>query len=115
MKLDFPEDGVCHVRQDSHVPDFIDSWTEKFKETDKVSTPAALDLFERGSGALLSNEKREMFHSVIVKGIFICTRLRPDGLPTVDVLSGRVREPNHSDWDKGRRLVRYFVCKRNLH
>ena len=55
------------------MKDLIDSWPKKFKDTDKVSTPAALDLFDRGSGALLNKEKRETFHSVIAKGIFICT------------------------------------------
>ena len=113
--MDFSEDGVCHVRQDIHVQDLIDSWPEKFKATDKVSTPAALDLFDKGSGALLGKEKREIFHSVITKGIFICTRSRPDGLPTVGVLAGQVCEPNQSDWDKGRRLVRYFACTCDLH
>ena len=31
MQLDFSEDGVCHVRQDSHVQDMIDSWPENLK------------------------------------------------------------------------------------
>ena len=57
MELDFSEDGVCYVRQDSHVQDLIYSCPEKFKDTDKVATPAALDLFEKGSGTLLSKEK----------------------------------------------------------
>ena len=82
------------MRQDRHVQDLIDSWPEKFKDMDKVATPSALDLFDKGSGALLTKDKREIFHSVIAKGIFVCTRSRPDGLPTVGVLSGRVREPN---------------------
>ena len=34
-----------------------DLWPEKFKVNDKVSTPAALDLFEKGSGASLGKEK----------------------------------------------------------
>ena len=50
-----------------------------------------------------------------MKAIFVCTRSRPDGLLTIGVLAGRVREPNQSDWEKGRRLVRYFVCTKNLH
>ena len=55
--------------QDSHVKYLIYSWPEKFKDTNKLSTPAALDLFDGGSGALLDKEKRETFHSVIAKGI----------------------------------------------
>ena len=115
MKLDFSEDGVCNLRQDSHVKDFIYSWPEKFKVTDKVSTAAALDLFDKGSGVLLDKEKRETFHSVITKIIFIFTRSRPDVLPKVGLLVGRVREPNQRHWDKGRRVVRDFTCTRDLH
>ena len=73
MELDFYEDDVCRVRHDSHVKDIIDSWPEKFKDTDKVPTSADLDLFEKCSRAFLEKEKRETFHSVIEKGIFICT------------------------------------------
>ena len=91
MELDFSEDGIFHVRQDSHVQDLIDSWPEKFKPTDKVSTAAALDLFDKGSGALLGKEKQEIFHSVIANSSFICTRSRLDGIPTVGILAGRVR------------------------
>ena len=69
----------------------MDAWPEKFTENDKVTTPAALDLFEKGEGVLLDKERRELFHSVIVKGIFVCTSSRPDGLSTVGVLAGRVR------------------------
>lgn len=64
---------------------------------------------------LLSKEKREIFHSVIAKCIFICTRSGTDGIPTVGVLVGRVREINQSDCEKGRRLVRYFSCTKDLH
>ena len=30
-------------------------------------------------------------------------------------MAGRVHKPNQSDWDKGRRLVRYLACTRDLH
>ena len=106
MKLNFLKDGVCHVMQEIHFKDLIDSWPEEFKDKDKVSTPTSLDLFEKVSGALLGKEKSEVFHSVTTKGIFMCTRSRPDDLPTVSVLAVRVREPNQSDWEKGLRFVR---------
>ena len=78
----------------------IESWTEKFKNTDCVLTPPSLDLFDKGGGGLLNNKERELFHSVIAKGIYIGCRSRPDILPTISALSSRVREPNKSDWEK---------------
>ena len=115
MVLDFGSPGECHVIQDDHLDDIISSWPEEFKENDKVITPASLNLLEKGEGRLLSNEKKEIFHSVIAKGLFVCHRSRPDIMPTIGILSGRVRDPNTDDWEKGRRMVRYLKCIRELH
>ena len=52
------------------MQDLIDSSPKKFKNTDKVATLAALDLFAKGNGALLEKDKREIFHSFVAKGIF---------------------------------------------
>ena len=36
-------------------------------------------------------------------------------MPTISILSGRVRDPNTDDWEKGRQMVRYLKCTRELH
>ena len=64
---------------------------------------------------MLSSHDRELFHNVVAKGIFVSSRSRPDITPTISILSGRVRSPNRSDWEKCRRLVRYLRCTQNLH
>lgn len=114
MVLDFNSPGVCHVLQEDHVNDIVSSWPEKFKVDEKVLTPASLNLFEKGQGKLLSDVK-ESFHSVVAKALFICHRSRPDIMPTVSILSRRVRDSNTDDWEKGRRLVRYLNCTREIH
>ena len=108
MCLDFSEDGVCHVSQKDHVLDIIETLSEKFKEDNYVLTPASIDLFEIGGGELLSSHDQELFHNVVAKGIFVSSRSRPDITPTISILSGRVRSPNRSDWEKCRRFVRYL-------
>ena len=45
----------------------------------------------------------------------MCHRSRPDIMPTISILSGRVRDPNTDDWEKVRRLVQYLNCTRELH
>ena len=84
----------------------LESFPEEF--TGKVLTPAANDLFFVGVGRLLSDSQREIFHSIVAKGIFVAKRSRPDIRPTISVLSGRVRAPNDEDWKKLRRLLNYL-------
>ena len=70
--------------------------------------PASNNLFEKGNGKLLDIEKKEIFHHVVAKGLFILNRSRPDMIPMVSILLGRVREPNKHDWGKGLRLFEYL-------
>ena len=61
-------------------------------------TPSNNELFKQGHGKMSSQEKKEIFHSIIVaKALFVANRSRPDILPTVSVLSGQVRAPNRDD------------------
>ena len=76
--------------------------------TGKVLTPAANDLFFAGAGGLLRDSQREIFHSIVAKGIFVAKRSGPDIGPTIAVLSGQVRAPNNDDWEDLRRLLNYL-------
>ena len=115
MVLDFGVPGVCHVIHEEHVEDIVSSWPEKLKQNDMVLTPALLNLFKKGGVRLLSVDQNEIFHSVIVKALFIWHQSRPDVMPAVGILLGRVHNPNTDDWEKGRRLVRYLNCTRDFH
>ena len=110
MQLDFGlEKGACHVIQETHVSEMVETYTGKHNNS---PTPAGLNLFKKGAGELLDDKKKEIFHTVVAKGIFIAKRSRPDIAPTVAVLSGRVRDPNLDDWKKLGRLCGYL--KRTL-
>ena len=47
----------------------LEVWPEKL--SGNSPTPAGRDLFKRGAGGLLGDEKRELFHLVVAKGIFV--------------------------------------------
>lgn len=107
MTFDFGiEIGTCHVIQENHIKNMLEVWLEEPKE--HLSTPAGQDLFERGAGGLLSDTKRELFHTVVTKGIFVTKRSRPDISPTTSVISDWVRDPNKEDWRKCRRMLDYL-------
>ena len=114
MELDFSEDGVCKVKQFGHIEDMISMYADEIGE--KIAqTPASNHLFERGEGRLLSDPERESFHSTVAKGLHVSTRSRPDIIPTISVLCGRVKEPNISDKDKLIRLLKYLNGTKKLH
>ena len=72
MALDFGDARVYHVLQEEHVNDIVSSWPEKFKDTNMILTPTSINLFEKGGGRLLNAEKKETFHSVVAKALFVC-------------------------------------------
>ena len=92
----------------------IESFSEEISS--KVSlTPASSHLYEKGEDLLLSENQKEVYHSITAKGIFVSSRSRLDIIPTVSVLSGRVREPTTSDWEKLKRLLKYLNGTRDLY
>ena len=112
--LDFSVPGECHVIQDEHIGNIINSFPEKFQKTQKELTPCASNHYDKGKGGLSEKEK-EMFHSIVAQALFVSNRSRPDILPTVVVLSSRVRNPNEDDWKKLGKLVRYLNNTMDLH
>ena len=106
MVLDFSCEGACHVKQYDHDSDMIANYDVKIGDKSAL-TPASNHLFEKGEGLLLFDAEREAFHSTVARALYISTRSRPDIIPTVSVLSGRVREPTTSDKEKLVRLLKY--------
>ena len=62
-------------------------WTKKlFKVNDKSKN--------------LNKEKRAIFHTFVMKSMFLCKRARPNVNPGIGFLSSRVKRPNEGDWGK---------------
>ena len=115
MLLDFTRAGKVKIRMDEYVQKMIDGFPVKFGENDSQETPAGNDLLNAGRGEILDDEKREIFHSYVAKGLFLSKRARIDIHPTVSVLATRVRQPNESDWKKLVRLMRYLHSTKTWH
>ena len=116
MTMDFERSpGKVHVIQSLHVKDFVESFPEKLEESGNAKTPAPAKLFEKGGGGLMSEDRREVFHSMVMEGIFIAKRSRPDILLATTVLSGRVSGTTKSDWKLLMHLVRYVKATQDLH
>ena len=115
MTIDFSKKGKVKIRMDDYVTRMLEEFPIKFGPDTKQETPAGNNLLDVGRGRKLDDKRHEVFHSFIAKSLFLSKRARLDILPTVSVLSSRVREPNESDWKKLVRLMRYIHCTQGWH
>ena len=97
MELDFSEPWKYKVKQFGHVDKVLEEWPKRLDPKQTLLTPASNTFFAKGDGLLLNAGQRELFHCLVMKGLFIAGRSRPDIAPTIAVLSGRVCEPNEDD------------------
>ena len=72
MTLDFSVEGKVHVKHNDHIKEMIKEWLESITDWDMSLTPTSRNLYEKGEGGLLSDGDREIFHQIVVKGIFVC-------------------------------------------
>jgi hypothetical protein len=77
--------------------------------TGPTSSPARKNLFDVDQAStLLPLDKKELFHSIVQKLLYVSHRGRSDIQPTVAFLSTRVSKSTKQDWGKLRRLLQYL-------
>mgnify|MGYP002176679840 FL=1 len=108
MEIDYSEDNKVKINMSKYVEDMLNDFPQKFKSTEVAKTPAGDGLFNQGQGGKLNQERADIYHTTVARGLFLCKRARPDIQPTIAVLCTRVKEPNESDWAKLIRLMKYL-------
>ena len=112
MVFSYGEDNTVTVTMDGYVCDLLEDLSE-FDGT--ADTPATKHLFRvRSDSPPLSEERRERFHSVMAKILYLSKRTRPDLLVAVAFLVRRVQNPDEDDWSKMVRLIQYIRGTREL-
>ena len=77
--------------------------------SDKIKCPWTSRLFNNSKdGKAIQHHKKEIYHTYVMKCMFLAKRGRPDILTGVSVLSIRVQNPNEEDWNKLKRLLSYL-------
>jgi len=112
MTLDFTQRGIVTVDMCDYVDKMIDQSTLQLGPGDTAPTPAAENLFHKGSGAKLPKNQAEEFHTLVYKALFLCKRARPDLHTAVALLCTRVKDSTVDDWDKLVRLMKYCNATR---
>jgi hypothetical protein len=106
MKLDFTTRGKLKVNMTEYVKSMVNDFPE---ELSKSNYPWNENLFKVDTKSpKLSKDKRELFHTFVAKGLFVCKRARPDIQPAIAYLTTRVREPDEQDWFKLMKMMNYL-------
>lgn len=88
---------------------FVSSEGEKVNE--EVTSPARPRLRDVNSnGVLLNKGKKEAFHSIVAKLLWIMKRARPDLETAISFLCTRVSKSDEDDWIKLRRVIAFIQC-----
>ena len=112
MILDFSTPGMLKVDMTRYVKSMIDDFPEKLSGNTK--TPWNEKLFQVNTMAKkLGNESTKIFHTFVMKGMFLCKRGRQDIQPAVAFLATRVTEPNEGDWQKLVKMMNFLKATKD--
>ena len=62
----------------------------------------------------LQDSDRESFHKVVAKSLYVAKRARTDIMTSISILTKRVKEPDHDDWEKFKHMITYLVSTKKL-
>jgi hypothetical protein len=111
MDFDYSVPGCVTIS----MPGMVDQIVEEMEITESIRTPAAMDLFHVDEDLpQLEAQKKEKFHSVVAKLLYMAKRARPDILTAVAFLTTRCTCPTAQDWNKLVRAVKYLKGTRDL-
>jgi hypothetical protein len=91
------------------MPKYIDDLLEYAEIEGVATTPATANLFKiREDSPVLSKFKKERFHTMVAKTLYLAKRVRPELLGAVSFLASRVTAPTVDDMDKLIRMIQYL-------
>ena len=111
MQFTFKENGSLRI----DMSKYIDYMLNEYNIEGTAATPAANYLFDvMTESPELDNIKKEMFHTITAKLLYLAKRSRPDILLAVSYLTTRVNCPNVSDFNKLQRVLKYLNGSKSL-
>ena len=80
----------------------------------KAKVPAPVNLLDRGEGPKVDPKRAELFHTYVMKAMYLCKRARPDIEPSIAILCTRVKDPNEDDWRKFMQMMKYMNATKGV-
>ena len=107
MNLDYTVPGTLKIDMTKYVKGMIDDFP--FKLTGVSECPWNENLFKVDPNAnVLNNERAAIFHTFVMKGMFLCKRGRQDIQPGIAFLTTRVSKPTENDWKKLIKIMKFL-------
>ena len=108
MKIKFNENKTMSIDMTDYCKEAIADFPGKLRKSS--TSPAKKQLFTVDEDSpKLSEQKAEIFHSIVMKLAFVAKRCRVDLETTLGFLRTRVSKSTEEDWEKLRRALE-FLC-----
>ena len=106
------KDKAFEISMKDQIDEAIEAFGEELHGT--VTSPCARHLLEsRDDIEQLDMRRKEIFHSVTAKLLYIEKRARPDIETAISFLTTRVDRSNEDDWKKLKRVLTYLNQTKN--
>ena len=113
ITLDYGEEGAVKIGAEAHIDEAIEQFGEEILTHYK--TPAAAHLFTVNAECpKLNEDRRQLFHSVFAKLLWVGKKARPDILVPLSFLGKRTPVADEDDWKKLYRLLSYLKGTKEL-
>ena len=108
MTLDFTEKGKVIVKMSDYIKNMLKDAPASMDG--HATTPAASHLFKVNTDnpKLLCKEKKELFVHLVMQGLYLSQRGRPDIRTAISFLCSRLHCPDEDDFKKLTRMIRYL-------
>lgn len=99
MVLDYSRPGMLQMDMTNYVKSMIEDFPAKLEGIGTFPWTTKLFTVDTTSKKL-DVERARIFHTFVMKGMFLCKRARQDIQPGIAFLATRTSEPNEGDWAK---------------
>ena len=107
MILDFSIPGSLQIDMTPYVKEMVKDFPVELKGSNNC--PWGENLFQVNESAKpLSDKQRQIYHTFVMKGMYLCKRARQDIHPAIAYAATRVQNPNDGDWKKLLKLMNFL-------
>ena len=106
MIFDYSVPGSLRLDMCNYVKSMIHDFPYKIKDEKYPWNQNMFKVYETEKD--LGDDRRQVFHTFVMKGMFVCKRASQDIAPGIAFLSTRTKSPNEGDWRKLLKLLGFM-------
>ena len=112
MTLDYSIPGVLRVDMTKYVISMINDFPDKLEGVGKFPwTDKLFTVYTKSKK--LEHKKAKIFHTFVMKGMFLCKRGRQDIQPGIAFLATQTTKSNEGDWAKLVKIMYFLKASQN--